>query len=116
MYVGKTHLSLAQELPAAAMFKRDTKHPKKPSDSSTTSVDGVLTIVNTLCQALATANKQTLTPTPSSTFSPMKRAQLCRTYLKQLSELRDFHDAGVLHQEEYEEQMSDLVNLLCQLK
>ena len=46
----------------------------------------------------------------------MKRAQLRSTYLKQLSELRDLHDAGILHQDEYEEQRSDLVNLLRQLK
>ena len=85
------------------MFKRDTKQPKKHSDLSTTSVDGVLTDMNTLCQVLATANKQIETPTPSPTFSPMKRAQLRSTYLKQLSGLRDLHDAGVLHQDEYEE-------------
>ena len=115
MYVGKTHQSL-EEPPAAAMFKRDTKQPKKRPDLSTTSVDGVLTVMNTLCQALATANKQTEAPAPSPTFSPMKRAQLRSTYLKQLSELRDLHDAGVLHQDEYEEQRSDIVNLMRQLK
>ena len=115
MYVGKTHLSL-EEPPAAAMFKRDTKQPKKPPDLNTTAVDGMLSVMDTLCQALATANKQTEKPTPSLTFSPMKRAQLRSTYLKQLSELRDLHDAGILHQDEYEEQRSDLVNLLHQLK
>ena len=72
--------------------------------------------MNTLCQALATANKQTEAPTPSPTFLLMKRAQLCSTYLKYLSELRDLHNAGVLHQDEYEEQRSDLVNSMCQLK
>ena len=46
----------------------------------------------------------------------MKRAQLCSTYLKQVSELSNLHDAGVLHQDEYEEQRTDLVNLLRQLK
>ena len=115
MYVGKTHPSL-EEPPAAAMFKRDTKQLKKPSDLNTTAVDGMLSVMDTLCQALATANKQTEKPTPSPTFTPMKRAQLRSTYLKQLSELRDLHDAGILHQDEYEEQRSDLVNLLRQLK
>ena len=118
MYVGKIHLSLG-EPPAAAMFKRDAKQPKKPPDLNTTVVDGVLTVVNTLCQALAPTNRLTekqCAPASSPTFSPMKRAQLCSTYLKQLSELRDLHDAGVLHQDEYEEQRSDLVNLLRQLK
>ena len=80
MYVDKTHLSL-EEPPAAAMFKRDTKQPKKPPYLNTTVVDGVLTVVNTLCQALATANKQTEKPTSSPTFSPMKHAQLRSTYL-----------------------------------
>jgi hypothetical protein len=51
VYVGKTHLSSSRGAPAAAMFKRDTKHPKKPPEA--------------LCQALAIANKQTETPTPS---------------------------------------------------
>ena len=45
----------------------------------------------------------------------MKRAQLHSTYLKQLSELRNLHDAGVLHEEEYE-QRSDFVHLMRQLK
>ena len=69
--------------------------------------------MNTLCQALATVNKQTEAPTPFPTFSPMKCAQLRSTYLKQLSELRDLHNAGVLHQED---QRSDLVNLMHQQK
>ena len=84
--------------------------------STSSVVDGVLTVMNTLCQALAIANRQTEAPTPSPTFSPMKCAQLHSTYLKQLSELRDLHDAGILHQDEYEEQRSDLVNLMRQLK
>ena len=50
------------------------------------------------------------------TFSPMKQAQLRSTYLKQLGELRDLHDGGVLSSEEYEEQRSGIVNLLRQLK
>ena len=83
MYVSKTALLSLEEPPAAAMFKCDTKQPKKPPDLNTTAVDGMLSIMNTLYQALETANKQTEKPTPSPTFSLMKRAQLCNTYLKQ---------------------------------
>ena len=89
---------------------------------NTTVVDGVLTVVNTLCNTLVPANRGTqkqCAPTNSPTFSPMKHAQLHvrSTYLKHLSELRDLHDAEILHQNEYhEEQWSDLLNLLCQLK
>ena len=118
MYVSKTYLSL-KEPPSAAMFKCDTKQPKKSPDLSSTVVDRMFTVMNTLCQALTPANKQTgkqCAPSPTPTFSPMKQAQLCSTYLKQLSELRDLHDPGVLHQDEYEEQRSDLVNLLRQLR
>ena len=115
MYVSKTYLSL-EEPPSAAMFKHYTKQPKKSPDLSSTVVDGMVTVMNTLCQALTQANKQTekqSAPSPTPTFSPMKQVQLCSTYLKQLSELRDLHDAGVLHQDE---QRSDNVNLLHQLK
>ena len=51
------HLSL-EEPPAAAMFKHDTKQPKKPPDLNTTAVDGMLSVMDTLRLALATANKQ----------------------------------------------------------
>lgn len=96
------------------MFRRENKSMKQ-SDLNNTVVDGMLTVMNNLCQALTSTKptkveKQPCTLSPS--LSPMKQAQLRSTYLKQLSELRDLHDAGVLHKEEYEEQRSDLVNLL----
>ena len=116
MYVGGGHLSL-EELPSAAMFRRDNKQSKKShSDLNTTVVDGMLTVMNNLCQALTPTKQIDKAHSPSPSFSPMKRAQLRSTCLKQLSELRDLHDTGVLHKEEYEEQRSDLVHLMRQLK
>ena len=116
MYVGKVHPSL-EEPPNAAMFRHDSKQSKKSQpDLNNTVVDGMLTVMNTLCQAL-TPTKQVEKQGPSTpTFSPMKQAQLRSTYLKQLGELRDLHDGGVLLSEEYEEQRSGIVNLLRQLK
>ena len=100
------------------MFRRDSKSKKQP-DLNNTVVDGMLNVMNTLCQALTPTKQVTVEQhrcTPSQSFSPMKQAQLRSTYLKQLSELRDLYDTGVLHKEEYEEQRSDLVNLLRKLK
>ena len=51
MCAAKTHLSL-EEPPQAAMFKRENKHPKPHSDSSV--MDGMCTVMNTLCQAITT--------------------------------------------------------------
>lgn len=51
-----------------------------------------------------------------STLSPMKKAELRSTYMKQLSELRQLHDNGVLTEDEYEEQREELVQLMRQLK
>ena len=46
----------------------------------------------------------------------MKKAELKSTYMKQLSELRQLHDNGVLTEDEYEEQREELVQLMRQLK
>ena len=118
MYAGGNHNSL-EEPPSAAMFTRDGKHSKKSqhesSALSTTVVDGMLTMMNTLCQTLTSKHTEKQ-PSISSAFSPMKRAKLRGTYLKQLSELRDLHSGGVLNEEEYGEQRCDVVNLMRQLK
>ena len=45
----------------------------------------------------------------------MKRAELRGTYMKQLAELKQFRDSGILDQEEYEEQRSDIIKLMRQL-
>ena len=77
--------------PAASMFGRD-KHAKRQSEPSgnDTVVSQMMAVMNTLCQAK--------TPKPetrkklSPDFSPVKRAELRGTYLKQLSELRQLLD------------------------
>ena len=43
------------------------------------------------------------------TLSPMKKAKLRSTCMKQLSELRQLHDNRVLTEDEYEEQREELV-------
>lgn len=63
----------------------------------------MLTMVNT--------SREALCPQPSSSqiaisssFSPTNKAELCHTYLKQLGELRNLYDQGILTENEYTEQ------------
>ena len=75
-----------------------------------TVVSGMMTVVTNLCQALA--------PKPgagSTCSSPIKRAELRGTDMKQLTELKQLRDGGILDQEEYEEQRSDIIKLMRQL-
>ena len=109
MCAAKTHSSL-EEPPQAAMFKRENKYPKPHSDSSV--MDGMFTVINTLCQAITTKADP---EKPQAILSPMKKAQLRSTYLKQLGELRELHESGVLNAEEYEEQRADIVELMRKL-
>ena len=53
---------------------------------------------------------------PSASFSPMKKAELRGTYFKQLVELRNLLDQGILTEEEYKEQKEDLVDAMRKLK
>ena len=72
-------------------------------------------MMNTLCQALTPK----VTPPEkrqSIGLSPMKKAELRSTYLKQLGELRQLHDNGILTEEEYEEQREDLIDSMRNLK
>ena len=73
MCAAKTHSSL-EEPPQAAMFKRENKHPKPHSDSSV--MDGMFTVMNTLCQAITTKAEP---EKPQAILSPMKKAQLRST-------------------------------------
>ena len=110
--------------PAASMFGRETKKAKAPqkdsSDLSAAVVD-MVSVVSTLSQALSTsAQAQLNRPHTSSShpvsWSPMKRAELRSMYLKQMTELRQLYDDGILSEEEYEEQRLELVESLRQLK
>ena len=104
--------------PAASMFGRD-RHAKRQSESSLNEsvLSQMMTMMNSVCQALIpnrveTERKVTISPN----LSPMKRAELRSTYLKQLGELRQLLDQDVLTEEEYEEQRGDLVDSMRQLK
>jgi len=70
--------------------EKDKKHCKDGNVDVVTS--GMMNIINTLCQALTP--KVTQPERRQVGLSPMKKAELCSTYLKQLSELRQLHDNG----------------------
>ena len=104
--------------PTASMFGRD-KHAKRHSESSAndTVVSQMMTMMNTLCQALTPKQVETEKKTTFSvSLSPMKRAELRSTYLEQLSELHQLLDQDILTEQEYEEQRAELVGSLRELK
>ena len=106
----------------AAMFHRETAMKRaKPESNNDILMSGMLTMVNTLCQKLVpqqSSDQATPAPAPipSATFSPMKKAELCGTYFKQLVELRNLFDQGILTEDEYKEQKEDLVDAMRKLK
>ena len=95
------------EPPAASMFTRGTKQQKQSESND----DVIVSVINSLCQAVT--NKQGQVSTGAS---PAKRAQLRSTYIQQLSELHQLYDNEVLNEDEYEEQQSHNVSLMCELK
>ena len=97
--------------PAASMFSRNTK--TKPVSESSNIVSSMVSVVNTLCDAVTSKPPATVR---STNDSPMKRAELRTTYIKQLSDLRDLFDKGILCPEEYEEQRQDVISLMRCLK
>ena len=93
----------------------------KTESSNDILMSGMLTMVNTLCQKLVpqqSSDQATPAPAPipSATFSPMKKAELRGTYFKQLVELRNLFDQGILTEDEYKEQKEDLVDAMRKLK
>lgn len=110
MLVYGTHASL-EEPPNASMFTRDKKRSSNNTPSDTVIIDGVMTAMNSLCQALIPKEA----PERQPMSSPMKKAQLRGVYIKQLNELRQLHDSEILNKEEYEEQRADLVKLMRHL-
>ena len=90
----------------------------KTENSNDTFMNEMLTVVNTLCQALVPHDQASPAATrlPSAIFSPMKKAELRGTYFKQLVELRNLFDEGILNEDEYKEQKEDLVDALRRLK
>ena len=111
MYAKGAHNSL-EEPPHAAMFQHETKQSKSSHDHAAVMV----TVIDKLCSALTPKQIGNDKRAITSTLSPMKKAELRSTYMKQLSELRQLHDNGVLTEDKYEEQREELVQLMRQLK
>ena len=100
--------------PGYAMFGRE-KDKKTSKDGNVEVVmSGMMNMMNTLCQALTP--KVTPPERRPVGLSPMKKAELRSTYLKQLSELRQLCDNGILTEDEYEEQREDLIDSMRNLK
>ena len=101
-----------EDPPGHTMFRRENKWAKKgqdnPADDSV--ISGMLSIMNSLCSAI-TPNQSTH-EVKRTTWSPMKKAELRSTYIKQLSELRSLHESAVLSTEEYEEQRKEVIDLM----
>ena len=110
MYAKGCHTSLEQP-PSAAMFNRETRPSKNLSHGQS---DLVVSVIDKLCNALTP--KQEKGKVVSLTLSPMRRAELRGTYIKQLGELRQLNENGILTEDEYEEQRGELVQLMRQLK
>lgn len=98
-----THDTL-DEPPAASMFRSGSKPRTSRSDNDSV-ISGMMSMVNTLCESVVTnqnTEKKTL-------LSPVKKAELRTTYMRQLAELKKLTEADILTKEEYEEQRSNLV-------
>ena len=102
--------------PAYAMFGRERKCTKDSGSVNETVMNGMLNVVNTLCQAIQSPLNSREISRKQATLSPVKKAELRGTYLKQLSELHQLHDAGILSEDEYEEQRMELIVAMRNLK
>ena len=71
--------------------------------------------MNNLCAALTPKQLATSQPRQSA-LSPLKKAELRSTYIKQLSDLHQLNEAGILTQDEYEEQRVELISAMRILK
>lgn len=111
MYTNGNHNSLV-EPPAVAMFNRETTKRSHGQLANRDSDSTIAAVVDKLCTAF-TPNVNANQPSSSS---PMKKAELRSTYIKQLNELRMLYDNTILTDEEYMEQRDELVNLMRQLK
>ena len=104
--------------PATSMFGRESKKGRAPERVSTdlsAAVVDMVSVVSTLSQALSTSAQtqlnrpQTSCSRPSlATWSPLKRAELRSMYLKQMTELRQLYDSGILSEEESKSKGSSL--------
>ena len=102
MYTNGNHNSL-DEPPAVAMFNREAKRSHGQSDL-------IVSVVDKLCTALTPNEKE------KYSSSPVKKAELRSTYIRQLNELKMLCDNKILTDEEYMEQRDELVKLMRLLK
>lgn len=100
--------------PGYAMFGREKDKKSNKDGHVEVVMSGMMNMMNTLCQALTP--KVTPPERRQVGLSPMKKAELRSTYLKQLSELRQLRDNGILTEDEYEEQREDLIDSMRNLK
>ena len=100
----------------AAMFSRETGQKQAKDETTSELVNGMMTMVNTLCQALVPQQISGQVGPVKSTFSPIRKAELRGTYFKQLGELGQLFDAGILTEDEYKEQKQDIIDAMRKLK
>ena len=85
MYAKSAHNSL-EEPPNAAMFQCQSGKDRR-SHASSEQASVMVTVIDKLCDALTPKQTDLDKKQPKSTFSPMERAELRSTYIKQLSDL-----------------------------
>ena len=102
--------------PGYAMFNRESDKKTSKESNVESVMNGMLCIMNTLCQAITPTSSPPASKRSGSTLSPMKKAELRRTYLKQLSELHQLYDSQIITEEEYEEQREELIASMRNLK
>jgi hypothetical protein len=105
MVANESHSSL-DEPPAVAMFNRETRQSRSHGQT-----DAMITVIDKLCAVIP---KQETSKGPAT--SPIRRAELRSTYMKQLNELKSLYENEILTESEYHEQRSELVELMRQLK
>lgn len=117
MLANGTYKSFEEPPVYASMFSREEKrsHTLASDATSAVAVSGMVMAMNSLCEALIPKEKPQPQLGQSTMASPMKNAQLRGMYMKQLNDLRQLYDGGIVNKEEYEEQRSDLVKLMQQL-
>ena len=108
MFAKGNHSSL-EEPPVVAMFSREKQLKGSHGNSEV-----MVSIIDRLCTALTP--RQDKKGSRSSTLSPMRKAELRSTYIKQISELKVLHESGCLTESEFEEQRHEVVELMRQLK
>ena len=74
-----------------------------------------MSVMNNLCAAL-TPKQSAISQPRQSALSPLKKAELLSTYIKQLSDLHQLNETGTLTQDEYEEQRVELISAMRNLK